>query len=171
MKSFACAALTASGCMATSKMINIELERVPSHETTHIKPHLLKNGHGEHILQRGPDDNEEDRSTTIELKRSAFRYQAPMYFGTSRNKGMMAFDTGSPFTTVTSDICANCHSKVYKPGTSDLEENLGTQWAIDIKQSGHTVELKVMAFTDMVCLGASGEEYCVDDFKFYPIYE
>ena len=56
-----------------------------------------------------------------------------MYFGTSKNKGNMAFDTGSPFTTVTSDICARCHSKAYKPGTSDLEENLGTQWEIDIE--------------------------------------
>ena len=28
-----------------------------------------------------------------------------------------------------------------------------------------------MAFTDLVCLGKTNEEFCVDDFKFYPIYE
>lgn len=91
-----------------------------------IEPHLLRNGHGEVIVGRGPDDIEDIKSTMIELKRSGFRYQAPMYFGTGKNKGRMAFDTGSSYTIVTSDICSGCHSKVYKPGTSDLEENLGT---------------------------------------------
>lgn len=47
---------------------------------------------------------------------------------------------------------------------------MGTQWEIDIDQGGRDVTLKVMAFTDTVCIG-EGEELCNDDFKFYPIYE
>ena len=130
----------------------------------------MLNGHGEPIVGRGPDDVEEIKSTVLELNRGGYRYQAPMYFGTGKNKARMAFDTGSSYTVVTSDICQRCHSKIYRPGTSDLEENLGTQWAIDISQAGQDVNLKVMAFTDLVCLG-DGQEFCADDFKFYPIYE
>ena len=83
---------------------------------------------------------------------------------------MLAFDTGSPYTTVTSDSCTNCHTKVYKPATSDTELNLGTQWEIDIDQGGRDVTLKVFAFTDTVCIG-EGDDLCNKDFKFYSIYE
>lgn len=83
---------------------------------------------------------------------------------------MLAFDLGSSYTTVTSDICTKCHSKVYKPATSETEKNLGTQWEIDIEQATKTLELKVIAFTDEVCLG-EGDALCASDFKFYSIYE
>ena len=103
-------------------MIHFELTRVPETVTGEASPHQLRNGHGE-IVGRG---QEEVKSTLSDLKRSGYRYQAPMYFGTGKNKGSISFDTGSSYTIVTSDICANCHSKVYKPGTSNSEENLGT---------------------------------------------
>ena len=117
---------------AGAETIHFELTRVSEFATSDIHPHQLRNGHGE-ILGRGPDDVEEIKSTVSELKRTGYRYQAPMYFGTGKNKGRISFDTGSSYTVVTSDICAKCHTKVYQPGTSDLEENLGTQWQIEIE--------------------------------------
>ncbi len=41
---------------------------------------------------------------------------------------------------------------------------------IEVDQGGHTAKLKVMGFTDLVCLTDS-YDFCVEDFKFYPIYE
>ena len=86
----------------------------------------------------------------LKLAHSGIRYQAPIYLGSGKNKAMVAFETGSSYTTVTSDLCSNCATKAYKPGTSDTEDNLGTQWQLEIDQGGHKTNLKTFAFTDTV---------------------
>ena len=83
----------------------------------------------------------------------------------------MTFDTGCEYTTVTSDICSNCSSKAYQPATSETENNLATQWELDMDLGGQSVELRVFAFTDTICLSDASDATCIDNFKFYPIYE
>ena len=76
----------------------------------------------------------EERTDVLELRQTGFRYIAPIYFGSSKSKADMAFDTGSSYTVVTSDICPtnNCSSQAYKPGLSETENNLGKRYKLDI---------------------------------------
>ena len=51
------------------------------------------------------EDDPARPSETFELNRYGYRYQAPIYFGAKKDKAIMSFDTGTSYTTVTSDIC------------------------------------------------------------------
>ena len=84
------------------KMISFDLEQVA---VTHHEPLLKQTGEDNEIVSELPSEYKE-------MEQSGFRYQAPIYFGSGKNKAMMAFDTGSSYTTVTSDLCpkTNCES-------------------------------------------------------------
>lgn len=115
------------------KSLKFDLEQVPINIRT-IENHLrLKQDDFE---EGDPVEVEDDgpKSSTVELVKEDFRYQAPMYFGTAKNKAMMSFDTGSSYTVVTSDICptSDCASKAYKPGTSTTTFNLNMRYQLDI---------------------------------------
>ena len=105
--SFAMAAILAVSSLA-SKSLKFDLERVPF----------------EHPLLTAGSEVYSLPSASLQLKKSGYRYQAPVYFGSAKNPAIMSFDTGSSYTTVTSDLCTNCSSKSYKPGTSETTVNL-----------------------------------------------
>ena len=97
------------------KALEFELERVPIDKPAIFMQHQLRADEDELADSRPAEEatSSEFKSHTVELTQAGFRYQAPIYFGTGHNKGMMSFDTGTDYTTVTSDICSNCHTKIY----------------------------------------------------------
>ena len=56
----------------------------------------------------------------------------------------------SAFLAVSSDICFNCSSEAYKPGTSKTTHNSGLQW--QLAYPNQNITLGVIEFTDEVWL-------------------
>ena len=51
--------------------------------------------------------------------------------GSSAVKANLLIDTGSSEVVVTSELCSNCVSKVYKPGNSKTTFNTGKYFQLD----------------------------------------
>ena len=96
-------------------------------------------------------------------------YQMPVFFGSSKNKARLALDHSTTAALVTSDICSNCKTKAYKPGTSLTTFNENTKWQFDLDQSGNPLTLQVIEFKDSVCLTPE-DDICIKEFEFYSIY-
>ena len=78
---------------------------------------------------------------------------------------MMSFDTATSYTTVTSDLCTNCETKAYMQGKSENKKDLDKRWQLNFDQGGQSVNLKVMTFTDTVCLNQDEDDsMCMGEF-------
>ena len=91
-------------------MLNFELNRIP----------LKANGNKTEVV---------DLSLT---ETPSFMYQMPMLFGSNKNKAMINIDMTTSAVMVTSDICNNCETMAYKPGTSQTANSTGTRWQYDL---------------------------------------
>ena len=109
----------------SKKMLHLELEMVPTTKLVDYHLTLQQNDDSQEAdsdIQPDSDDESESEekfdgktpSQVLRTEKSGYRYQAPIFFGANKDRAMMAFDTSSSFTTVTSDICSNCKTKAYR---------------------------------------------------------
>jgi len=72
------------------------------------------------------------QSITIPIKKSNGSYfTAEFLIGSSAVKANLLIDTGSSEFVVTSELCSNCVSKLYKPGNSKTTFNTGKYFQLD----------------------------------------
>lgn len=144
------------------KMLHLDLDRVDLERVAHDNSQSNSKR-----VRAEADDVDITPSQIFDVKQYGYRYQAPIYFGQSKAKAMMAFDTGTSYTTVTSEMCSNCETKAYKQGSG---KNHDLDWNLQLNQGMQEVSLNVMTFSDKVCLNDDEEDLmCIGGFQFYPI--
>jgi hypothetical protein len=82
-------------------------------------------------------------------------------------EAVVAFDTGSAFTVVSSDMCFSCESQAYVPGHSETVIDHENSWQLSYPHD-NTMKLSVHEYTDSVCLESGS--LCVEDFTIYVIF-
>lgn len=114
-----------------------KVEARPGHDG-----HALQATRTPRVLNNEAGDELEVPAQLLSVAKQGNKYVAPLYMGSSKQRALVAFDTGSPYVTVTSDICSNCESKAYQPALSETENNQAARWQLDIAQPGQNMVLK-----------------------------
>ena len=105
----------------SSKSMNFDLHKVPV-PTQKQERRLFSNEEGRLVATGASYKNE------IHEYHQKHKYMSEIYFGTGLNAANVTFDTSSPYLSVTSELCSNCKSESYHPGSSKTVKNLGLQW-------------------------------------------
>jgi hypothetical protein len=158
MKSFTATALGVQLAMAGPSM-RIPLTKTPittQKSTVNENGHfLVGETHGVTKLRAGKGHN----------------YNGKLYIGNPKQTVNVAFDTGSPWISVTNDVCSNCPSKAFLPGESKTVVETRQEYLIQYEEKDW--ELETMVFKDDICFldtePTPDENFCIPQMEFHAI--
>jgi hypothetical protein len=105
----------------------------------------------------------------VPLLRSEHAFVGSVFFGSNKQEARLSFETGSPWVSVTSQLCTHCEipQGFYCAHSETCNETFDKR-RIAYQEAGWTFD--TIIFSDDICMAAD-DDFCVKKQEFYAIYE